>query len=66
MTGTTDVPPADMTMSDATRVSVDPGTWTMPAIGTRPRRASATATTSLNSPDEEIPTTASRGPRTGG
>jgi len=26
--------------------------------------ASATATTSLNSPDDEIPTTASRGPRT--
>ena len=52
--------------SDATRVSVEPGTWTMPAIGILPRTPSATATTSLNSPDDEIPTTASRGPSTGG
>ena len=53
-------------MSEATRVSVEPGTWTMPAIGTRPRTASATATTSLNSPDDEIPTIASPGAERGG
>jgi len=62
ITGTTEGPPAESTMSDATRVSVDPGTWTMPARGVRPRTASATATTSLNSPDDEIPTIASAGP----
>jgi hypothetical protein len=49
-----------MTMSEARRVSVDPSTWTIPAIATRPRTSSATATTSTNSPDDEIPTIASR------
>ena len=66
ITGTTDGPPADRTTSEATRVSVDPGTWTMPAIGIRPRTSSATATTSLNSPDDEMPTMASPASRTCG
>jgi hypothetical protein len=66
ITGTTDGPPAESTTSEATRVSVDPGTWTMAAIGYRPRTASATATTSLNSPDDEIPTMASRASSAGG
>ena len=62
MTGTTDGPPAERTTSEASRVSVEPGTWTMPAIGTRPRTSSATATTSVNSPDDEMPTIASPAP----
>ena len=61
MTGTVDGPPAESTTSDATRVSVEPGTWTMPAIGVRPRTSSATATTSRNSPEDEMPTIASCG-----
>ena len=62
MTGTMDGPPSDRITSDTRPVSVDPGTWTMPAIGVRPRRSSATETTSTNSPEDEIPTTASPGP----
>ena len=65
ITGTVDGPPKERMTSGTSRVSVESGTWTTPAIGIRPRTASATATTSLNSPDDEIPTIASRGPRSG-
>ncbi len=66
MTGTSLGPPLDMTTSLARRVSVEPGTWTMPTTGTRSRHASATATTSRNSPDAEMPTIASPSPSAGG
>ena len=65
MTGTTDDPPSETTRSETRPVSVEPGTWTMPAIGVVPRTASATATTSTNSPDDEMPTMASPGPSAG-
>ena len=65
ITGTVDGPPAERTRSETSRVSVEPGTWTMPAIGVVPRTASATATTSTNSPEDEMPTMASPGPSAG-
>ena len=66
MTGTSLGPPLERTTSRTIRVSVEPGTWTIPTTGTRSRHASATATTSRNSPDAEIPTIASPSPSAGG
>jgi hypothetical protein len=66
MTGTVDGPPAESTTSEATRVSVEPGTCTTAANGVRPRTSSATPTTSWNSPEDEITTIASVAPRAGG
>ena len=65
MTGTWLGPPAERTTWSAVRSSVLPGTWTIATVGTRPFNASTTATTSRNSPDAEIPTTASVGPSAG-
>ena len=67
MTGTVDGPPAE-----STTLGHEPGqrgARDVDDAGHRdagPRTSSATATTSLNSPDEEIPTIASAGPSAGG
>ena len=66
MTGTVDGPPAESRTSEARPVRVEPGTWTIAANGTRSRWRSAATTTSLNSPEDEMPTIASPGPSAGG
>ena len=67
MTGTVDGPPAERRMSGGNpgRAS-NRGHGRRPAIRTRPLTSSATATTSLNSPDDEMPTMASAAPRATG